>query len=189
MSLVEHARSVHRKLWNPPNAKPDHGINMRNGNAIRYEPPPPPVPPPPKPWPGLVDMANTDDTDPTKLRLNELPILLDSLDADGNPLPPAPKPFPVQRVQSAVCRFYKISLGDLLSQRRQAYLIRPRHIAIYLTKTLIPSISYPAIGRRFGDRDHTTILYAVRKIAEDMQTDERLRDEIEVLMLHLKGAV
>lgn len=62
-----------------------------------------------------------------------------------------------------VCREYNISRVDLISQRRTAPIVGPRQMAMYLAKTLTLR-SLPEVGRRFGGRDHTTVLHAVRKI-------------------------
>ena len=67
-----------------------------------------------------------------------------------------------------------------LSSRRTANVVRPRQIAMYLAKTLTLR-SLPEIGRRFGGRDHTTVLHAVRKIENLSDTDKVLADEIETL--------
>lgn len=72
-------------------------------------------------------------------------------------------------IQKTVCDEYGVGILDVLSPRRAAHIVRPRQIAMYLAKTLTPH-SYPEIGRRFGNRDHTTIIHAVRKI-EKLSTD------------------
>src|ERR1700730_8526958 len=68
--------------------------------------------------------------------------------------------------------------GDILSARRTASVVRPRQIATYLSKLLTP---LPAIGRRFGGRDHTTVLHAVRKITGLVAEDKGLANEIAIL--------
>ena len=68
----------------------------------------------------------------------------------------------------------------LLSSRRTANVVRPRQIAMYLAKTLTLR-SLPEIGRRFGGRDHTTVLHAVRKIESLVGNDNVLAEEIELL--------
>jgi chromosomal replication initiation ATPase DnaA len=70
----------------------------------------------------------------------------------------------VHRIIGAVCDKYKVSRTDLLSTRRSAYIVRPRHIAMYLAKKLTLR-SYPEIGRQLGGRDHSTIIHGARKIA------------------------
>ncbi|PNE09990.1 MAG: chromosomal replication initiation protein DnaA, partial [Beijerinckiaceae bacterium] len=67
-----------------------------------------------------------------------------------------------------------------LSARRTASVVRPRQISMYLSKLLTPR-SLPEIGRRFGGRDHTTVLHAVRKITGLVTTDATLSEEIELL--------
>jgi chromosomal replication initiator protein len=67
-----------------------------------------------------------------------------------------------------------------LSSRRTANVVRPRQIAMYLAKTLTLR-SLPEIGRRFGGRDHTTVLHAVRKIETLVGKDTTTADEVELL--------
>jgi chromosomal replication initiator protein len=70
--------------------------------------------------------------------------------------------------------------AGLLSDRRTRVIVKPRQIAMYLAKTMTPR-SFPEIGRRFGGRDHTTVLHAVRKIEELINSDTKLGHEIELL--------
>ena len=79
-----------------------------------------------------------------------------------------------------MARQYNVSRADLLSSRRTANVVRPRQIAMYLAKTLTLR-SLPEIGRRFGGRDHTTVLHAVRKIENLVGNDNVLAEEIELL--------
>ena len=68
----------------------------------------------------------------------------------------------------------------MFSARRARQIARPRQIAMFLAKNLT-SLSYPEIGRRFGNRDHTTIMHAVRKIEELMEADAGLADDVSFL--------
>jgi chromosomal replication initiator protein len=77
--------------------------------------------------------------------------------------PQEPKRVKIEDIQRIVARQYNVSRADLLSSRRTANVVRPRQVAMYLAKTLTLR-SLPEIGRRFGGRDHTTVLHAVRKI-------------------------
>ena len=77
--------------------------------------------------------------------------------------PQEPKRVKIEDIQRIVARQYNVSRSDLLSSRRTANVVRPRQVAMYLAKTLTLR-SLPEIGRRFGGRDHTTVLHAVRKI-------------------------
>lgn len=92
----------------------------------------------------------------------------------------APTAPSIHLIQRVVCRRYDITRNDILSQRRTANLVRPRQVAMYITKTLTPK-SLPEIGRRFGDRDHTTVLHAVRKIEHLITRDPILAAQIEDL--------
>jgi chromosomal replication initiator protein len=94
--------------------------------------------------------------------------------------PADPRRIRVEDILRIVAKHYGVSRADLLSSRRTANVVRPRQIAMYLAKTLTLR-SLPEIGRRFGGRDHTTVLHAVRKIEGLVQGDKGLADEIEGL--------
>jgi chromosomal replication initiator protein len=94
--------------------------------------------------------------------------------------PQDPKRVRIEDIQRTVARQYNISRADLLSSRRTANVVRPRQIAMYLAKTLTLR-SLPEIGRRFGGRDHTTVLHAVRKIETLVGNDTATADEVELL--------
>jgi chromosomal replication initiator protein len=79
-----------------------------------------------------------------------------------------------------VAEHYNIRLADLAGPRRTRTIARPRQVAMYLAKQLTPR-SLPEIGRRFGGRDHTTILHGVKKIEELVLTDSQLADDIQIL--------
>jgi chromosomal replication initiator protein len=87
----------------------------------------------------------------------------------------------IDDILQVVGRHYNVSRADLLSPRRARSIVRPRQIAMYLAKKLTPR-SLPEIGKRFGGRDHSTVLHAVRKIDELMKSDERLSREVALLM-------
>jgi chromosomal replication initiator protein len=91
-----------------------------------------------------------------------------------------PKRVKIEDIQRVVARRYNVSRSDLLSSRRTANVVRPRQIAMYLAK-LLTLRSLPEIGRRFGGRDHTTVLHAVRKIESLVGNDPALAEEIELL--------
>ena len=99
--------------------------------------------------------------------------------------PQEPKRVKIEDIQRVVARQYNVSRADLLSSRRTANVVRPRQVAMYLAKTLTLR-SLPEIGRRFGGRDHTTVLHAVRKIEGLVGNDAMLADEIEVLKRQLQ---
>jgi chromosomal replication initiator protein len=92
----------------------------------------------------------------------------------------------IEDILRIVSRHYKVPRNELLSSRRSRDVVRPRQIAMYLAKSLT-SRSLPEIGRRFGGRDHTTVLHAVRKIADERGKDAQLNHELHVLEQTLKG--
>ena len=91
-----------------------------------------------------------------------------------------PKRVKIEDIQKLVATHYNVSRADILSSRRTATVVRPRQIAMYLAKVLTLR-SLPEIGRRFGGRDHTTVLHAVRKIEGLAVKDGTLSEEIELL--------
>ena len=91
-----------------------------------------------------------------------------------------PKRIKIDEILRVISKHYGVSRGDLLSQRRHRSIVWPRQIGMFLAKTLT-SRSLPEIGRRFGGRDHTTVLHAIRKIDGILTDDPSLRDEIEDL--------
>jgi chromosomal replication initiator protein len=91
-----------------------------------------------------------------------------------------PRRIKIEDILKVVSRHFGVSKGDILSQRRHRSVVWPRQIGMYLAKQLT-SRSLPEIGRRFGNRDHTTVLHAIRKIEGELDANPRLRDEIEVL--------
>ncbi|MCC2608238.1 chromosomal replication initiator protein DnaA, partial [Neorhizobium petrolearium] len=86
----------------------------------------------------------------------------------------------IEDIQRIVARHYNVSRQELVSNRRTRVIVKPRQVAMYLSKTMTPR-SFPEIGRRFGGRDHTTVLHAVRKIEELISGDTKLSHEVELL--------
>lgn len=91
-----------------------------------------------------------------------------------------PRRIKIEDILRIVSRHFGVSKGDLLSQRRHRSVVWPRQIGMYLAKQLTHR-SLPEIGRRFGNRDHTTVLHAIRKIEGVIAGDAHLRDEIDEL--------
>jgi len=92
----------------------------------------------------------------------------------------------VENIQKTVADFYKIKVADMYSKRRPANIALPRQIAMYLAKELTQK-SLPEIGDLFGGRDHTTVLHAVRKIADARSKQTELNHALHVLEQTLKG--
>ena len=92
----------------------------------------------------------------------------------------------IEEIQRKVAEHYNIRLSDMIGPKRLRNIARPRQVAMYLAKQLTPR-SLPEIGRRFGGRDHTTIIHGVRKIEELMSTDSQLSDDLLLLRRLLQG--
>ncbi|WP_424628647.1 chromosomal replication initiator protein DnaA [Bradyrhizobium sp. SYSU BS000235] len=120
-------------------------------------------------------------------KLNATAVTLEMAEREVRDLvrPQEPKRVKIEDIQRVVARQYNVSRSDLLSSRRTANVVRPRQVAMYLAKTLTLR-SLPEIGRRFGGRDHTTVLHAVRKIESLVSKDLTLSDEVELLKRQLQ---
>ena len=90
----------------------------------------------------------------------------------------------IDNIQTLVCKYFKISKNEMLSSRRSRYLVRPRQVAIYLSKTLTTK-SLPEIGREFSNRDHTTVIHSVKTI-EKLKSDN---NEISTGISYLKNQI
>lgn len=91
----------------------------------------------------------------------------------------------ISSIQKAVCKYFSISLNELIGQRREQKVVKPRQIAMYLCKELTGA-SYPEIGAEFGDRDHTTVIHSYRKIDRNIE-DPYFRTSIENIRSLLSG--
>lgn len=133
---------------------------------------PRPVPPPPLPQLTPTDRAIAAKYRPTLVPKHQ-PSIADIVDV--------------------VAWFYQIPPDDLYMQRRYIELTWPRQIVFYLARTLIINphyhepLSYPAIARRFG-MDHTSVMHGVHRITDALANDEHLRDEVDVIRLHVQDA-
>ncbi|MGE4352127.1 MAG: chromosomal replication initiator protein DnaA [Bdellovibrionales bacterium] len=92
----------------------------------------------------------------------------------------------IDEIQKKVAEHYNIRVADMHSARRARAVARPRQVAMYLAKQLTPR-SLPEIGRKFGGRDHTTVLHAVRKIDELAAYDPTFREDVDLLRRLLQG--
>jgi len=86
----------------------------------------------------------------------------------------------IEEIQKRVAEHFNIRLADMHSARRARAVARPRQVAMYLAKQLT-SRSLPEIGRKFGGRDHTTVMHAVRKVEELRSTDTGFNEDVELL--------
>jgi chromosomal replication initiator protein len=92
----------------------------------------------------------------------------------------------IDDIQRKVAEHYRLKLSDLLCARRAREVARPRQVAMYLAKKLTPR-SLPEIGRRFGGRDHTTVMHAVKRIEELRAVDRELDADVVLLTRQLDG--
>ena len=92
----------------------------------------------------------------------------------------------IDDIQRKVADYYNIRLSDLLSARRSRTIARPRQVAMYLSK-LLTTRSLPEIGRKFGGRDHTTVIHAVKRIESLQDTDAAIQEEVDILSRSLEG--
>lgn len=92
----------------------------------------------------------------------------------------------VDEIQKLVSDHFGLKQADLLSERRTRSVARPRQVAMWLCKQHTTR-SYPDIGRRFGGRDHTTVLHAVKKVEELLQADDQIARDVEALTRKLRN--
>ena len=91
----------------------------------------------------------------------------------------------IEDVLRTISGHFNVTKQDILSSRRHKTIVYPRQIGMYLAKVLTTR-SLPEIGRKFGGRDHTTVLHAVRKIEKLIKTDPSIKDSITTLENSLK---
>jgi hypothetical protein len=182
MSLVESPRALRERLRNPANAVPDLGIDLKRKPTLA---PAPAAPVPAAPTPAA---AHSDDPrilwikrrkpDETEAAFIERQIThhrgrLEVALARREKLFGKRHSPRIEDIQDAVCAVYRVETKEMLSKRRSAHLVRPRHVAMYLAKEMT-GLSLPGIGRKFAFRDHTTVLHAVRKITGERANDPEL---------------
>jgi chromosomal replication initiator protein len=92
----------------------------------------------------------------------------------------------IEEIQKCVAEHFNVKVSDMHSARRARAVARPRQVAMYLAKMLTPR-SLPEIGRKFGGRDHTTVMHAVRKIEELKAADRSFAEDIDLLRRMLEG--
>lgn len=194
MSYIEtalEAASVRERLRNPPNARLDSGIDLKrisHTSKLRFMSWASPeivefekarVEARPPICISIEDKGGFDDVVPVILKPASVAIIPTPFTMEARALYPT-----VGMILQETAKFYCVSVIDMLSDRRTADIVRPRHVCMFLAKELTLR-SLPYIAKRLGDKDHTTILHAVNKIKSLCEKDERLRDEIHVLTLNI----
>lgn len=118
--------------------------------------------------------------------LMDRPVTIETVEEALGELPvKSEKRVTVDDIQKTVAVYFDITVEDLHSKRRTKTVVRPRHIAMYLAKTLTTR-SLPDIGRRFGGRDHSTVIHAVNKITDQLPSDAVLSEDVEALRRRLR---
>lgn len=92
----------------------------------------------------------------------------------------------IDEIQRTVCQFYRVDRTEMSSKRRARAVVRPRQVAMYLSKVLTPR-SYPEIGRKFGGRDHSTVIHAVRLIEDLRARDADMDGDVRSLLRQLES--
>jgi chromosomal replication initiator protein len=92
----------------------------------------------------------------------------------------------IEEIQKKVAEHFNIKLAEMSSARRSRQVARPRQVAMYLAKQLT-SRSLPEIGRKFGGRDHTTVMHAVKKVEEIRESDVNFAEDVELLRRMLQS--
>ena len=92
----------------------------------------------------------------------------------------------IEEIQRAVVDHYQLKMSDMASTRRARAVARPRQVAMYLAKQLTPR-SLPEIGKKFGGRDHTTVMHAVKQVEKLCEADRTLADDVAALRRRLSG--
>lgn len=165
-AMLRHVSDVRQRLRNPSNAVIDTPINLKRREV---------VPVCDADVTQAVPVNSWDVFGPKLATLDDMafgPVV--------HPIAPVHTRVTIQEIQRAVADYYSMPRSEMLSARRTWNIVRPRQIAMYLAKRLTLR-SLPEIGRRFGGRDHTTVLHAIRKIERLRLADASLDAELAEL--------
>lgn len=170
--LIEHARQVKQRLRFPPNAVPDSGVDLKRRPVIEAPPPEPAaklpfLEAPPLP-PSLTALVKID----IEKRAHAIAKLIE---ANCERPKRVPK---IREIIEAAAFVGGITAHDIISQRRHLHVVLFRHLAMYVAKDVTVH-SLAEIGRRFGGRDHTTVLHVMTKIDRLVARDETAAAQIE----------
>jgi chromosomal replication initiator protein len=93
----------------------------------------------------------------------------------------------IENIQRETCRYFDIGFEELIAHKRTRRLVTPRQVAMYLSRELTDA-SLPNIGKAFGNRDHTTVMYAVQKVAQQMSDEGEVYAAVQTLTTRLTGS-
>lgn len=155
--MIQHAKEVRQRLLFPPNAVKDRGIDLKR----KQIPPETPPTPPTENLEGVIEYPHLECI------------------VTVTPLSPQPRTLKIKTILKAVSGYYGIPVPIIKGDSRRMIDVRPRHVVFYLASRHT-GLSIAAIGRRFN-RDHTTILHAVRNMTERLLVDNELASAIKIL--------
>lgn len=144
----------------------------------------PETPPPPLGKPSPTKLEQEAKCLRLEIQIECLRAELQKLKMDSDQIEAVVRQHPISHIISVTAEYFGIPSIDIRSNRRNTAVVIPRQIAMYLAKTMT-IYSLPEIGRRFSNRDHTTVLYSVRKIERLIKTDADLRAKVEALRAQL----
>jgi chromosomal replication initiator protein len=97
------------------------------------------------------------------------------------------RPVTIEQVQRAVAEHFDVRIADLRGRSRQRQIVHPRQLAMYLCKTMIPSLSLNDVGEYFGGKDHTTVLYSCDKVAKAAEANPAMRQTLEQISKSIRA--
>jgi chromosomal replication initiator protein len=97
------------------------------------------------------------------------------------------RPVTIEQVQRAVAEHFDVRIADLRGRSRQRQIVHPRQLAMYLCKTMIPSLSLNDVGEYFGGKDHTTVLYSCDKVAKSAEANPAMRQTLEQISKSIRA--
>ncbi len=171
MQAINHAREVRDRLRNPPNAVHDYGIDLKRKPETVID------------APAMAPNLKIETIDSISARIAALSLELDALieKHEGMTWEMMKRRTPrIEDIQLVVAKYYGFTRVELRAERRDSNTVYARHVAMYLAKRLTQR-SYPDIGRRFGGKDHTTVMHAVKRIELQRVTDSKLEAELTYL--------
>ncbi len=177
--LINRARTISRRLRNPPGGiksteldiVPEHIWRRRQTKQITRA-----VPRADDPWKDYIARCCATPIPSPRRRSSE-----EILPAGHHAVS-----LSIREIVDTVSKYYGVSVPDIISRRRTANVIRPRHVAMYLSRELTIK-SFPEIGRAMAKRDHTTVLHAWAVTKTRMESDPELASEVSTLRAELCG--
>ena len=178
-TAINRARFAHFVTAAP--VVPDHGIDLKRKPDVV------PAPIVPEPIPLWIPPETETNILAIQARITKVRRELEQLETRYGELVQLPRRrVRVEDIQRACAIHYGVRRADLLSPRRETFVVGVRHTAMYLSK-ILTALSLPQIGRQFGGRDHTTVLHAVRKIENLRKTDPVINGDLEMFEQQLSS--